>query len=294
MSDLVDLHVHSDRSCDGDFSPAELAAMARKKGYRAISIADHDTVDAYPEAVEAGEKEAVEVIPGVELTTLFKGREFHLLLPFVDWTSPTILKIIAEQNERRLAEARQRVDKIRRLGFDVTWEEVDAGSRGAPPLGVKIAQVIVDKPENRSRLGGIAAAGKLDQAPYLFYREYFAESKPAYVPKDFIGLRQALELAPETGGIPVLAHPGAYFEMANRLDLEELKAAGLIGLEVYTSYHTKKQVRYYLGLAEELDLVPTAGSDFHGRIKPHVRLGDFKEGGYWMVEKLKERAARKQ
>ena len=92
MSGRVDFHVHSNKSSDGDFSPAELVGFARDHGMRAISIADHDTVAAYPEAVELGRQAGVEVIPGIELTTLFGGREFHLLLPLVDWTSPALAR----------------------------------------------------------------------------------------------------------------------------------------------------------------------------------------------------------
>ena len=87
MNGLVDFHVHSNRSCDGDFSPAELVGFAAARGFQAISIADHDTVAAYPEVVEDGRKAGVEIIPGIEVTTLYDGREFHLLLPFVDWGS---------------------------------------------------------------------------------------------------------------------------------------------------------------------------------------------------------------
>ncbi|HYA48106.1 MAG TPA: PHP domain-containing protein, partial [Burkholderiales bacterium] len=78
MNGRVDFHVHSNRSCDGDYSPAELVGFAREKGFRAISIADHDTVAAYPEAVELGQAAGIEVIPSVEITTLYAGREFHL------------------------------------------------------------------------------------------------------------------------------------------------------------------------------------------------------------------------
>ena len=79
MSELVDFHVHSNRSCDGDYSPAELIGFARDTGFRAISIADHDTTAAYPEAVELGRAAGVEVIPSIEVTTLYAGREFHLV-----------------------------------------------------------------------------------------------------------------------------------------------------------------------------------------------------------------------
>jgi hypothetical protein len=101
MSGRVDFHVHSNKSSDGDFSPAELVGFAKDLDMRAISIADHDTVAAYPEAVELGRKAGVEVISGIELTTLFGGREFHLLLPLVDWTSPALARIIDGQTECR-------------------------------------------------------------------------------------------------------------------------------------------------------------------------------------------------
>jgi predicted metal-dependent phosphoesterase TrpH len=291
MSGRVDLHVHSHRSCDGDFSPSELVGFARTNDMRAISIADHDTVAAYPEAVEAGRQAGIEVIPGIEVTTIFGGREFHLLLPFVDWTSPALAAVIERQTECRMDEARERVEKISGLGFTLTLDEVRAKTNGAPPLGVKIAQILLEKPGNETNpaLEFFYREDIRPAAPYMFYKEYFAEGKPAYVPKKFIGLVEVLAAAGETGGVPVLSHPGAYFQRTTAEDLRVLKEHGLAGLEVYTFYHTAEQVAFYRAQAEEFDLVATAGSDFHGRIKPHVVFGALREGDYAMVERLKER-----
>lgn len=291
MSGRVDLHVHSDKSCDGDFSPAELVGFARNLNMRAISIADHDTVAAYPEAVDLGRKAGVEVIPGIEITTLFGGREFHLLLPFVDWTSPALAAIIEGQTRCRMDETRQRVEKIRSLGFALTMEEVREKTNGAPPLGVKIAQILLGNPENERNpaLEFFFRKENRPYAPYMFYKEYFAEGKPAYVPKRFIALIDLLAAARETGGVPVIAHPGAYFQRTTAEDVRVLKEHGLAGMEVYTFYHAAEQVAFYRALAEELDLVATAGSDFHGRIKPHVAFGALEEGDYGMVERLKAR-----
>ncbi len=289
MIGSVDFHVHSDRSCDGDFSPKELVRMARDKGLRAISITDHDTVAAYPEALTWGREAGVEVIPGIEVTTLFEGREFHLLLPFVDYESPAVREIIEGQTACRTAEARERVEKLGKLGFAIGWDEVKAKSNGIPPLGVKIAQILLESPANAGResLEFFTREENRAAGPYLFYREYFAEGKPAYVPKKYVALLDVLRTAPETGGVPVLAHPGAYFQRTTRADALTLKEHGLVGLEVYTLYHTPAQVGFYRALAAEIDLVPTAGSDFHGKIKPHVAFGALEEGGYWMVEKLR-------
>jgi 3',5'-nucleoside bisphosphate phosphatase len=289
MSGRVDFHVHSNKSSDGDFSPAELVGFAREHGLRAISIADHDTVAAYPEAVELGRRAGVEVIPGIELTTLFGGREFHCLLPLVDWSSPALAAIIAGQTECRLAETAERIEKVRALGFALTLDEVKARSNGAPPLGVKIAQVLLENPENAGHpaLERFRREETRGYAPYMFYKEYFAEGKPAFVPKRFVSLLDVLAAAPATGGAPVLSHPGAYFQRTTAEDARALKDHGLLGMEVYTFYHTAEQTAFYKDLAAELDLVATAGSDFHGRIKPHVAFGALQEGDYGMVERLR-------
>jgi predicted metal-dependent phosphoesterase TrpH len=287
----VDLHVHSSNSSDGDHPPSELLRMARKKGLRAISISDHDTVGAYPEALRESEKAGVELVPSVELTTLFKGREFHLLLPFVHWESPVLAKILGEVNEARMQEARERVARLQSLGFDISWDEVILKTRGGPPLGVSIAQILIEKgkKEKNASLRKYYEGADVPFAPYIFYREYFLEGGPAFVPKRTVSLTEVLAAVQGDGAVPVLAHPGAYFERAIREDLVELKEQGLAGLEVYSSYHEPFQVRSYREVAAELDLVATAGSDFHGRIKPHVRLGQLKEGTYEMVEALAKR-----
>ena len=291
MSGRVDLHVHSNRSCDGDFSPAELVRMAADIGLQALSITDHDSVAAYPEAVAFGQEAGVEVIPGIEITTLYDEREFHLLLPFVDWTREAVFHIVDRMSVAREEEARERVSRLRELGMPLTWDEVRAITNGVPPLGVKIAQILLDKPESAAdpRLAAYFEPDRIAYAPYHFYQDYFVEGKPAYVPKNHIALLEVLSLAPATGGVPVLAHPGAYFQSTTREDLQALKEAGLAGLEVYTSYHSPDQTALFRDLAEEFDLVATAGSDFHGRIKPRVVLGLVKEGVYGMVEALRAR-----
>jgi predicted metal-dependent phosphoesterase TrpH len=299
--ELIDLHLHSRFSSDGDFWPGELVAMAKKAGFRAISISDHDSLEAYPQAVEQGREAGVEVIPSLEVTTLFGEREFHLLMPFVDSRSPAIQAVLDRARDVRFDEGCQRVEKLRAYGFPISWEEVLAaiGKEGgrALPVGVFIARILLDKVESRSepRLSAYyrGPAQSAEPDAFLFYGDYFAPGRPAYVPKRYINLLHVLKLAPATGAVPVLAHPGADFVRASRRDLETLREAGLKGLEVYTSYHQppicadSSLVALYLDLAERLGLVPTAGSDFHGRIKPFIPFGFIQDGRYWMVEHLR-------
>ncbi|TEU06202.1 MAG: PHP domain-containing protein [Candidatus Aminicenantes bacterium] len=287
----VDLHIHSNKSSDGDFSPFHIIQLSKKNKLRAISIADHDTVAAYPEALELGEDEGIEVIPSLELTTLFDDREFHLLLPFVDWRKKIVSDLIDKVAKGRIVEGKERIRKLQEIGFDINWKEVSRKSKPNPPLGVTIAQVLLEKYEkkNHPSLKKYYEEKNRMFAPYFFYRDYFTREKPAWVPKRNLDLLEALRLAPEIGAVPVLAHPGAYFQRASKYDLAILKSSGLEGLEVYTFYHDDSQVEQYKILAEELDLVPTAGSDFHGKIKPHISFGSLKEGEYWMVEELRKR-----
>lgn len=294
MKDRIDLHIHSNRSSDAEYPPAQIIRLAREADFRAVSITDHDTVAAYPEAIDTGREEGVEVIPGIELTTIFEKREFHLLLLFVEWENPVLLSLVAEVAERRRTEAKERVEKLQKMGYDITWEDVLQASGPFPPLGVTIAQVILNKAEKRRFKEFekyLMGANRL-LAPYHFYRDHFAEGKPDSVPRRNIGLLDVLVKVPELGGAPVLAHPGADFQKTERKDLLRLKEYGLLGIEVHSTYHDDEQKMVYLECAKELDLVPTAGSDFHGSIKPYIPFGSVEDGRYWMVEELRKRRTR--
>lgn len=287
----IDLHVHSNQSSDGDFSPSHLIRLAKVNGIKALAISDHDTVAAFPQAIAIGKEEGIEVIPSMELTTLYDNREFHLLLPFIDWRRKIVKDLTTQVAKRRYKEAKERVEKLKDLGFQITWKEVLQESGDHTPLGVTIAQALLKKAETNgdSKLNMYFENENRLYAPYLFYRDYFAEGRPAATPRRNIPLVDVLQMAERTGGVSVLAHPGASFQRVTRDDLSTLKKAGLQGLEVYSSYHDSAMNELFKGMAEEFDLVPTAGSDFHGRIKPKVKLGSIVNGGYWMVEELKKR-----
>ena len=291
MGGRIDLHIHSHFSSDGDVAPERLIDLARENGLRAISISDHDTVAAYPEALSLGEAAGVEVIPGIELTTLHEDREFHLLLPFVDWHSETTAALEEEVRRRRMLEARDRVDKLKALGIDIEWEDVILESSPFPPLGVTIAQAVLRKAEQNGRRDLMAYLQGENRrfAPYHFYRDYFMDGRPASVPRRNLPLLEALEKAKQTGGVPVLAHPGAPFQRAGREDIALLKEHGLQGLEVFTTYHDKVLTETYRALAEEFDLAATVGSDFHGSIKPDISFGCVRDGGYGMIDELRRR-----
>jgi len=291
MAGRVDLHIHSNFSSDGNVDVKEIVRLAKKAKLRAVSITDHDTLAAYPEAIELGKETGVEVIPGIELTTGFKGREFHLLCPFLDWKSEKMSVLVAEVSRRRFAEARQRTARLRELGMDLNWEDVEGEAGRFPPVGVTIALAFLKKAR---RLGNPVWEKYYDQSrdgfsAIRFYGDYFKRGKPAYVPRDLLPLGSALAVVKAAKAVPVLAHPGADFVRAAPEDLGELRERGLEGLEVYSTYHDSAQQEYYLGLAGKFDLVATAGSDFHGAVKPHIPFGSLPFGDYSMVESLRRR-----
>ncbi|MBN2246174.1 MAG: PHP domain-containing protein [Candidatus Aminicenantes bacterium] len=294
MGSCVDLHIHSNKSSDGTYPPCDIVEMARKIGLKALSIADHDTVAAYPEALICGKDAEIEVIPNMEVTTIFKEREFHMLLPLLDWENRHVKALESRIKKRRMTEARERVDKLQQLGFAITWEDALKASAPFVPLGVTIAQVVIEKERGagRSALKKSAVLSNKFFDPYIFYQNYFMEGKPAWVPRRNIDILDVLRIVPRTGGVPVLAHPGAFFQRANEEDIAALKDHGLQGIEVYSSYHDKHQIQFYKRLAEKFDLVITAGSDFHGEIKPHIAFGSVENGDYAMVEELRKRRDR--
>ena len=288
---FVDLHIHSNRSSDGDYPPEDLARMAAEAGFAAIAIADHDTVAAYPDILDAGRKEGVEIVPSMEVTTLFDDREFHCQMTFLDWQSPRVAALVERIAATRWQEARERVANLRTLGIGLTWEEVEAASPEMAPLGVTIARILLDKPESRldPALKKYYGGNGRPLPPSFFYKDFFLDGAKAFVPKRHVPLTEVLDECAHVGAAAVLSHPGAYFQRTTHEDLARLKDFGLAGLEVFTSYHDDEQTRYYAEEAKIYDLVPTAGSDFHGRVKPHVAFGSIRDGGYEMVEALRER-----
>ena len=291
MSAPVDLHIHSNKSSDGSFSPSQIVAFAYENRMQAISITDHDTLAAYPEALQCEHANDVEVIPSVELTTRLDDREFHILLPFIEWESEDMQNLIRQVAGRRIQEAKHRVEKLRSLGMDITWEDVLHEAGFFPPLGVTIAMAFLKKAKDKGNPVHLKyyETKRSGFNPYRFYKDHFEEGKPAFVPRRNLNVVDVLKKAKQAGSVPILAHPGAAFMHVDRNDVILLKNAGLEGMEVFTSYHDENQTEFYGNIAAEFDLVKTAGSDFHGSIKPHIPFGYLQAGDYKLVEELKKR-----
>jgi len=268
----IDLHLHTTHS-DGSFSPTEVIRLAHQAKVTALAITDHDIVSAVPEAFAAGAELGIEIIPGVEISSRLGNSELHILGYCINWQDQELNQRLASLRESRHSRNPQIIERLRSLGLDVTYEEVQdlAGtdSVGRP----HIARVLMDKQYVTS-------------AKDAFDR-YLAEGRPAFVSRELPKPEDAIAWINAAGGVAVLAHPTwakVTGEGLNTL-LKTLKADGLGGIEVHYSTHTKRQTREYLDLAKRLDLLITGGSDFHGITKPDIEVGTGR-GGLKVSENL--------
>lgn len=235
--------------------------LAHQAGVTALAITDHDIVDGIPHAMEAATGLDIEIVPGVEVSSRFDGRELHVLGYFFDWQDPAFQAHMVRQRQSRHARNPQTIERLNALGLEISEEEVRAKA-GSDSIGrPHVAQVLIDK-------------GYVRDTREAFDR-YLAEGAAAYVPRMLSDTREVITWIRDAGGVPVLAHPTwtqRQGEPLYRL-CAGLKEAGLLGLEVFYSTHDRKQTSRYLELAKRLDLLVTGGSDFHGAANPAIQVG---------------------
>jgi predicted metal-dependent phosphoesterase TrpH len=279
MGKYIDLHLHS-RYSDGLHSPGELVRMAAEKGLRAIALTDHDSVDGIDEALAAGERLGVEIIPAVELSVAFRGyRDVHLLGYLIDHRDQTFAARLAAFRKSRDERGRTIVDRINsRLSRDnrgsIAYEEVLAVAGGA-----------VGRPHIARVLIGRGLARDMEDAFDKFL-------KPCNVSKLQFPMAEAITEIQRIGGVAVLAHPSSI--SAERAILKtmigEMVTMGLDGLEVFANMCYKDDIIYFNDLATRMGLAVTGGSDYHG-FDDEVEIGHCRSGealSYRWVETLKE------
>ena len=244
----VDLHIHSTAS-DGRFSPAAIVHQAIEQGLSVIAITDHDSVDGIALALIAAKSfPELKVIPGIELSTDVPQGEIHVLGYFIDYTNLEFQTTLDGLRNSRFHRAQGMVAKLKNLGVHIDWERVQeiagAGSIGRP----HIAQAMLEK-------GYISSMKEA-------FTKYISRDGPAYVEREKMTPVEAVEIILKFNGLPVLAHP---FTTSNpEIMIVELKAAGLIGIEVYYNSYTADEINELISFADRYGLIATGGSDYHG------------------------------
>jgi predicted metal-dependent phosphoesterase TrpH len=270
----VDLHMHSTAS-DGTVAPADVVAAAQRAGLSAIALTDHDTVDGVVAAQAAGASLGVRVIAGVELSAIDEGDEIHVL--GLHLAHPEhIAAALDELKETRRERARITVERLNALGVPVTLEAVFAAAGEGAVGRPHVAKALV-------------AGGWARDFRDAFDR-WLGNGKPACIEKRTVTFEEAARLIHDAGGLAVYAHPGGD---ASRAVLEELASLGLDAVEVRHPSHTADEIARLAALTDELGLVPSGGSDWHGAPEGYRALGSMKVSAEWLArqdERVRQRA----
>ncbi|MBW2108706.1 MAG: PHP domain-containing protein [Deltaproteobacteria bacterium] len=261
LSGCIDLHIHSTAS-DGSLSPVEIILAAKKAGLKAIAITDHDTVAGTLEALACPDAPPLEVMSGVEISARFSGGALHLLGYLFRADALALRDALAVLQKARVERNLKITERLRRLGIDVQYDEVCDIAGGGQVGRPHFALVLVRK----------GVVHDIDQA----FDRFLKSGRPAYVPKSRLSAAEAIAAISAAGGVPVLAHPGS-LNAAGDAELSaivsELKGLGLKGIEAYYPGHDPERIAAYEQLAVRYGLVMTGGTDFHGVLKPDIRLG---------------------
>lgn len=252
----IDLHTHTLAS-DGSDAPADVVRKAAALGLRAVAVTDHDTFAGLPEARAAGQRCGIEVVPGVELSTVWGGEEVHLLGYFMDTGNTALRALMTRATDERNARNETMVQRLHDAGYPITIDDLHAAFPG---------QTVLGRPHIASVSDGM--------------RGLLGRGKEFYVPRYNVPLEDSIRALRAAGGVPVVAHIFKYrFDDAQRAAMLAAAAdAGALGVEVRYTTYTPEQAAAAQALAARFGLAPSGGSDYHGLRKPDIALGSGRGG----------------
>jgi 3',5'-nucleoside bisphosphate phosphatase len=262
-----DLQSHSLHS-DGELPPAEVVARAAGAGVRLLALTDHDTVAGVAEALAAGERHALRVVPAIELSALdeHSGRDLHILGYCIDHTDTALDEWLREFRVDREQRALAMAEGLREQGLQLddgalAQRAASGGSVGRPHL----ARAVLEHPANVARLEreGITGIGGVIEG-------YLTDGRPAYRPRSFPTVEQALAIVHAAGGVAVWAHPFRHIKDPERVrtTIDRLARAGLDGVEAFYITHSHSETRLLAEHCAQLGLLTTGSADFHGPRNP--------------------------
>jgi predicted metal-dependent phosphoesterase TrpH len=274
----IDLHTHTLYS-DGTLTPGEIVALAAERGVETLAVTDHDTVAGLDEAFEAGAEAGVELVPGVEFSTVWSGDGVHVLCYYMDLEHVEFTAELQRLRDDRFSRGERMVAKLQEMGYPITFERVRAIAKGGNIIRPHVAQALVE-------------AGVIPTLKDAFTDELIGSGGRAYIEKHALSPLDAVALIHSAGGVCVLAHPGTFRETkpVPVALIEELAASGLDGIEASHPEHTPEVEGRYVEMAERLNLIWTGSSDCHGGRYDPIRLG-MRSTRPEQLERIKSRAA---
>jgi predicted metal-dependent phosphoesterase TrpH/uncharacterized RDD family membrane protein YckC len=273
----IDLHMHSSFSEDGSYNVEEIFQMAKSRGMKIISITDHNSTKANVIADKMSGLYDIAYIPGIEIDCTYEGHDMHVLGYFITYTSELYSHI---ENENLVQERKASFERVRLFeefsGMKLDTDALLSKNRRQIITGEMIAEQLLNDPQYRSHelLKPYRDGGERSDMPYVnFYWDFFASGKPCHAAVKYPKLEDIIEVIKLTDGVPVIAHPYQTF----REDISfvhKLIDKGIEGIEVFSSYHSEKEMAELLKIAKERKVFVTAGSDFHGKTKPGLEIGE--------------------
>ena len=277
--DTIDLHIHSTAS-DGTDAPAVILEKCAALGLRAVSITDHDTVAGVREAMEAGQRLGVEVIPGIEVSSDYRDNNVHILGYFIDTDSPALRPVLNWVRKEREERNRKILARFAADGYDISLEQ----------LRREYPNAVLGRPHMAEHLMRKGYVRSVREA----FDRLLGEGMPYYLPKRRISIARAVEVILAAGGVPVLAHPFQYRYPLDEVEdmIDDAQRLGIQGMECYYSLHVPEEQTWLLDQARRRGLCVSGGSDYHGTRKPHISLGTgtgLMRVPYENLEELKKR-----
>ena len=280
LDKYVDLHIHTMYS-DGEYTPDELVKKSSSLGFQAISVTDHDTVESIPKVLKnAGG--SLEIIPGVELSVENKfshlshggKEEIHIVGLLINHNEPTLLKTLTELSFRRKERMCGMIERLNRMGMEISMEDVKQFVRGGIISRLHLAQAMKKK-------------GYVKNVWEAFDR-FIGDGKPAYVGGGRLSFKEAISLIKKAGGVSILAHPHL---LKDKGLIPSLVKEGLEGIEVYHPDYGENPSEVLMAVAKRYNLLISGGSDCHGLAKEKIFLGKVRVP-YQVLEQLKKRLLR--
>ena len=258
---MIDLHAHTTFS-DGEYTPEELIDIAIKNNITALAITDHDTVDGVKSALKYAENKNILIVPGIEFDTNYEAGQMHILGLFLDYKNKNLNEKLDFVREEREIRNKKFIKIFNDMGFSITEEELKAITPGRVIGKPHFARVFINK-------------GYIKNKDEMF-DDYFNKLPELKIRKVTYDPKTVISLIKESSGLAILAHPQSLKLGNDELyeKLKELKSYGLDGMECYHSRQTLEQMKDFRKMADELNLLVSKGSDYHGPIvKPGIELG---------------------
>lgn len=276
MDNFIDLHMHSCYSDDGDFEPSSLVKQCHEAGVRIMAIADHNSVKGIDEAIKAATQYGIVCIPAVEIDCTYEGINLHVLGYGIDHHDQAFIDLENNVFQQELRASKQKLLLTNALGFQLTKADMDEVALQGIYTGEMFGEVLLAKPEYHDHplLAPYRNGGSRSDNPYVnFYWDFYSQDKPCYIEIEYPTLAETIALIQLHNGISVLAHPGNNLKDQFTV-FDKMIQLGIQGVEAFSNYHDEATLQYFYDKGKEHSLLITCGSDYHGKTKPAIKLGE--------------------